>query len=175
MSLINLTSPVVIASLLSSIISALIVAVLGHFFTIKRKRQDELAEFRLKAYVDFISAASRLVSARRMGRITDEIDELAALNDAKTRICICADASVVEALAEFWEHGGTLEREGEILAFTRFCMRVRESLGHTRYDIHDLNISNTLFKLQPANFSFKQSNVRASSSTTGGQDAAAAE
>lgn len=174
MSLIDLSSPVVLASLLS-ITSALIVAVLGHIFTTKRKRRDELAEFRLKAYVDFISSASRLVSARRMGRIADELDELAALNDAKTRICICADAPVVEALAEFWEHGGTLEREREILAFTRFCMRVRESLGNTRYDIHDLNISKTLFKLQPANFSFKQSAIRASSSTAGGQDAADAE
>lgn len=85
----------------------------------------------------------------------DELDELAALNDAKTRICICAEASVVEALVEFWENGGTLEQESEILAFTRFCMRVRESLGYTRYDIHGLNISKTLFKLQPATYSFK--------------------
>ena len=169
MTLINLTSPVVLASLLS-ITSALIVAILSHVFSTKRKRRDELAELRLKAYVDFINSASRLVAARRMGRTADELDELAALNDAKTRICICAEIPVVEALAEFWEHGGTLERESEILAFTRFCMRVRESLGYTRYDIHDLNISNTLFKLQPATYSFKQSNSSPSSTTTGDQD-----
>jgi hypothetical protein len=174
MALINLTSPVVLASLLS-FTSALIVAILSHVFSTKRQQRDELAELRLKAYADFINAATRLVAARRMGRTADELDELAALNDAKTRICICADAPVVEALAEFWKHGGTLEREREILAFTRFCMRVRESLGYTRFDIHDLNISDTLFKLQPATYSFKRSNSHTSLATTGGQDAPDAE
>jgi hypothetical protein len=53
---------------------------------------------RLKAYTDFINAVSRIVSARRKGHTEDELNELAALNDAKTRICICADKGVVEAL-----------------------------------------------------------------------------
>jgi hypothetical protein len=35
-----------------------------------------------------------------MGIIKDEVDDLAALNDAKTRICICAEVPVVEALSE---------------------------------------------------------------------------
>ena len=113
-----------------------------------------LAEFRLKAYTDFINAASRLVSARRLGEISDEIKEIALLNDAKTRICICAEAPVVRALVEFWEHGGTLEKEREILAFTRFCMLIRESLGGRASDLNDINISQTLFKLQPATYSY---------------------
>ena len=156
----------IVATLLS-FTSALIVAILSHVFSLRRKRRDELAELRLRAYTDFLNAASRLVAARRMGRISDELDELAALNDAKIRICICAEVPVVKALAEFWEEGGTLERESEILAFTRFCMRVRESLGNTDKHIHAVHLSQTLFRLQPAAHSFKQATSSAPPTSAG--------
>jgi hypothetical protein len=158
-------STTILATLLS-FSSAVIVAVLGHFFSTRRKQRDELAELRLKAYADFINAASRLVAARRTGRTVDDLDELAALNDAKTRICICADAPVVEALVEFWEHGATLEQEDEILAFTRLCMRIRESLGNTDYEINGLDISNTLFKLQPSTYSYSLKNAKSQAVST---------
>jgi hypothetical protein len=143
-----------------SLLSAVVVAVLSHLFAATRKRRDELSEFRLKAYTDFINAASKLVAARRMGRVADEHEELAALNDAKTRICVCAPPVVVEALAEFWNHGGTLEREGEILAFARLCKRIRESLGNPRHDVHSIDLPAVLFKLQPSKYSFKKQGER---------------
>ncbi len=145
---------ITIASLLS-LLSAVIVATLAHLFSIKRKRQDELSEMRLRAYTDFINAVSRLVSARRTGLKNDELEDLAILNDAKTRICICADASVVEALVDFWKYGSTLEQEQEILAFTRLCLRIRESLGNKKNDIAMLRISDTLFKLEPSKYSYR--------------------
>lgn len=140
---------------LLSVTTALIVAVASHVLSQRRKRRDELFELRLRAYSDFINAASRLVAARRLGKTDDTPDDLAALNDSKTRMCICGDASVVEALVEFWKHGGTLEREQEILAFTQLCMRIRESLGHKRHDISSLNISETLFRLEPSGYSHR--------------------
>lgn len=144
---------------LIAFVSAVVVAVLGHVFSLRRQRSDELSAFRLKAYVDFINSISRLVASRRMGQTEDELDELATLNDAKTRICICADVPVVEALSDFWERGATLEREGEIVAFTRLCMRMRESLGLARGDLFELNISGTLFKLQPSVYSYVKPSV----------------
>lgn len=158
-----------VAALLS-LLSALIVAILSHVFASRRRRRDELAELRLKAYADFINEATRLVAARRMGRVVDEIEELAALNDAKTRILVCADAPVVQALAEFWEHGGTLEKESEILAFTRLCMRIRESLGNTRHDINDVSISNVLFRLQPSTYSYKVATKSSQPAITANED-----
>ena len=137
-----------------SLMSALIVAFAGHALSERRKRRDELVDFKLRAYSDFINSASKLVAAHRLGQTKHDPVNIAALNDAKTRICICADAPVVEALAEFWYHGGTLEKEQEILAFTKFCMRIRESLGNKRHDIANLNISDTLFRLEPSAFSF---------------------
>lgn len=110
---------------------------------------------RLKAYGDFLQAASRLVAARRLGKKNDEFEELAALNDAKVRICVCADAAVVEAVADFWLAGGTLEREQEILAFKQLCVAMRVSLGNRRNDIAMLRLSDTLFRLEPSAFSFR--------------------
>lgn len=149
-----------IEALFLSFTGAFFGTVFSHFFSAKRKRKDELVELRLKAYTDFIKAATSLIAARRLGRISDDSDELATLNDAKIRICICAEGPVVKALAEFWEHGGTLERESEILAFTRFCMQVRKNLGNKDREIHTLNLSQTLFKLQPDTYSFSQSKTK---------------
>ena len=140
----------VLTASLISLCSAILVAILAHLFASKRKRTDELAEMRLKAYTDFINATSRLVSNRRLGKTEDNLDDLTALNDAKTRICICAEAPVVKALSEFWNAGGTLENESEILAFTRFCYYVRAGLGNKVDDITDIRISDTLFRLEPS-------------------------
>jgi len=138
-----------------SLFSALIVAIIGHVLSQRRSRKDELVGLRLKAYSDFINAASRLVAARRLGRTSDEIEELSTLNDAKARICICADAPVVKALAKFWENGGTLEKESEIIAFTWLCMQIRRSLINKKNDIEVSILSNTLFRLEPSNYSYR--------------------
>lgn len=138
-----------------SLLSAITVAVLSHLFSTRRKRVDELSEMRVKAYSDFINSISRLVSARRRGSTEDDLDELATLNDAKNRICICANREVVNALIEFWKAGATLEAENEVIAFTQLCSRIRESLGNKRNDIIDLELSNTLFALEPSTFSFR--------------------
>ena len=139
-----------------SLVGAIIGAFLSHLFSSRRKRTDELAETRLKAYTDFITTTSRIVAARRTGGTEDKLEELAALNDAKTRICICAEKPVVEALVRFWDVGGTLETEQEILAFTNLCLKIRESVGNDWKDITLLPISDTLFRLEPSNYSFRR-------------------
>ena len=144
------------ASILS-ILSAITVAVLSHFFSLKRKRQDDLAEMKIRAYTDFINATSRLVTARRLGITEDELTDLVALNDAKNRILICGDAEVVESLMIFWNAGGTLENESEILAFKQFCLDIRESLGNKHNDIASLNLSDAIFKIEPSGYSFRAS------------------
>lgn len=111
---------------------------------------------RLDAYKDFINSTSLLFSARRTGRTQDEIAELGALNDAKTRICICADTKVVECMQNFWLQGGTLEKEQEILAFTRLCRAMRESLGRKKLNF-DIKLSDVLFRLEPSTYSYKES------------------
>jgi len=109
---------------------------------------------RLNAYRDFIRATSHLVAARRAGRTSDELQELGALNDAKTRICICSERPVVEALERFWLQGGTLEKEQEILAFTHLCRAMRASLGNERLPL-DIRLSDVVFRLEPSTYSYR--------------------
>ncbi len=146
-------TPLLVA--LISFTSAVIVAVVTHVLSKRRKSRDELSEMRLKAYVDFINSTSRIMANRRLGKKQDAIDDLTALNDAKVRMCLCAPPEVVEKLTEFWDQGATLEQEGEVLAFTRLCLTIRESLGNQPMSGGRVEISNTFFRLQPSSFSFK--------------------
>lgn len=140
---------------LSSLAGVVVGAWLLNHFTIRRNRKDDLAEMRLRAYVDFITVASKFFVARRLGQKEDEVTALAVLNDAKTRICICGQAEVVQALKEFWMSGGTLEKESEILAFNRLCNQMRKSLGERSLLGEVPSLSDMLFKLEPSSYSYK--------------------
>lgn len=141
---------------LMSLITCLIGVVFGHVLSERKSRNDELAKMRLDAYSDFLRATSHLVSARRVGHTQDELFELGSINDAKARICVCADAPVVEALEHFWLQGGTLEKEQEIIAFAHLCRTMRKSLGRDRLPF-DVRLSDILFKLEPSTYSYKSS------------------
>ena len=138
-----------------SLTSGIAVALLAHLLARIHAKASNLAELRLKAYSDFIHAASRLAATRRLGNTKDEWLELAALNDAKARVCICGNVPVVKALTEFWQAGGTLEDEYEIISFTNLCSEMRSSLGHKRHDIAMFDIHSTLFKLEPSAYSYR--------------------
>lgn len=141
---------------LMSLITGLIGAVFGHVLSERKSRNDELAKMRLNAYSDFLRATSHLVSARRAGRTQDQLVDLGSINDAKARICVCADAPVVEALAQFWLQGGTLEKEQEIITFAHLCRAMRKSLGRDCLPF-DVQLSDILFKLEPSTYSYKSS------------------
>lgn len=67
---------------------------------------------------------------------------------------MCADAQVVEALESFWLQGGTLEKEQEIIAYTRLCRVMRKSLGRDRLT-HEIRLSDILFRLEPSTYSYR--------------------
>ena len=135
-------------------VAALLGVALGHILSAKRARLDELAAMRMAAYVDFVRSTSLLFTARRAGRTEDEIEELARLNDAKTRILLSANTSVLKSLERFWLQGGTLEKEQEIIAFRNLCDEMRVSLGKERVSIQ-MDLAGVLFKVQPSTYSYR--------------------
>ena len=135
-------------------VAALLGVALGHLLSARRARLDELAELRMAAYVDFVRSTSLLFTARRAGRTEDEIEELARLNDAKTRILLSADPSVLKSLERFWLQGGTLEKEQEIIAFRNLCDEMRVSLGKERVSLQ-VDLAGVLFRVQPSTYSYK--------------------
>lgn len=137
-------------------VAALLGVALGHMFAVSRSRAEELAALKIAAYVDFIRSAADLAAARRAGLTTDEIGYLGVLNDAKMRVCICAELPVVERLEKFWLQGGTLEKEQETLAFRALCDEMRVSLGGDRISLK-VDLAGIIFKLEPATYSYKTS------------------
>ena len=135
-------------------VAALLGVALGRILSAKRARLDELAAMRMAAYVDFVRSTSLLFTARRAGRTEDEIEELARLNDAKTRILLSANTSVLKSLERFWLQGGTLEKEQEIIAFRNLCDEMRVSLGKERVSLQ-MDLAGVLFKVQPSTYSYR--------------------
>ena len=135
-------------------VAALLGVALGHILSAKRARLDELAAMRMAAYVDFVRSTSLLFTARRAGRTEDEIEELARLNDAKTRILLSANTTVLKSLERFWLQGGTLEKEQEIIAFRNLCDEMRVSLGKERVSLQ-MDLAGVLFKVQPSTYSYR--------------------
>src|SRR5699024_6639284 len=122
----------------------------------RKSRNDELAKMRLDAYSDFLRATSHLVSARRAGRTQDQLVDLGSINDAKARFCVCPDAPVVEALAQFWLQGGTLAKEQDITTFAHLSRVMSNSLS--RYCLpFDVQRSDILFTLEPPTYAYNSS------------------
>lgn len=134
---------------LLSILGVVVGAFLQNYLAKQNNQQKQLLESRNKAYVDFLEAVSLVVAAQRMGKKERELEELAKLTNAKARICIFGEESVVRQLATFWAAGTSLETESEILAFTRFCLGIRKSLGLKDKEFLIGEVSQLLFAIKP--------------------------
>lgn len=142
-------------TILISFISSIIAAFMAHFLATMRSKKNELLKFQIQSYSDFLAASSRLAVSRRLGSTTNENMDLVELNDAKSKIITCGSVEVVEAMMHFWNQGGTLEREQEILAYERLTQIMRTSLGHKNNDLLSLRVSDALFKLEPSSYSYR--------------------
>jgi hypothetical protein len=157
-----------IGTVLISVCCSLFAVYLAHLFASSRNKKNDLTKFQIQSYSDFLAAASRLAVLRRVrrdGDLTNDSINLAALNDAKSRIITCGDPDVVQSLMHFWDNGATLEREPEILAYRNLTQVMRSSLGFKKNDLLRIdfnegykkgkNITDVLFKLEPSSYSFK--------------------
>ncbi|WP_249605388.1 hypothetical protein [Chromobacterium sp. IRSSSOUMB001] len=139
---------VAIASLLS-IFGVVIGAFLQNYLARQNNEVKQLLESRNQAYIDFFEAISLVASAQRLGKREQELEQLAKLTHAKARICMFGEEHVVKRLAVFWEAGATLETESEILAFTRFTLDIRKSLGLKDKEFISAEVSQLLFSIKP--------------------------
>ena len=134
---------------LLSILGVVVGAFLQNHLAKQNNQQKQLLESRSQAYVDFLEAVSLVVTAQRMGKKEQELEQLARLTHAKARICIFGEESVVKRLGAFWESGAALETEQQILSFTRFCLDIRRSLGIRDKDFLGSEVSQLLFAINP--------------------------
>ena len=134
-----------------AILGVVVGALIHYLLTKKNQKEQQLVEWRNKAYIDFLEAISVVVASQRKGDKKVTIDSLSKLADAKSRICIYGEAEIIKQLAEFWREGATLETESELLAFSRFCQKIRKSIG-VKSDIGALeDITQLLFSIDIKN------------------------
>jgi len=134
---------------LLSILGVVVGAFLQNHFARQNNEAKQLLESRNQAYVDFLEAVSLVLAAQRLGRKEQELEQLARLTHAKARICMFGEESVVRLLATFWDAGATLETESGILAFTRFVLDIRKSLGLKDKELLNAEVSQLLFAIKP--------------------------
>lgn len=125
------------------IIGAIIQAALGR----RNQRSMHLSELQNKSYADFLNSISRIAVAQRKNDSKEIRDALSQLADAKSRICIYGEPTVIHNLAKFLRLGGTLQTEQEILAFTNLCLEIRRSNGILDKSISPQDISQLLFNV----------------------------
>jgi hypothetical protein len=138
-------------AIIGSLFGVVVGAILQSYFLRRNQKDTRISEWRNTAYTDFINAATLVATAQRQGKRDTVSDKLARLSDAKARICVYGDAEVISELAEFWRHGATLQTESEILAFTRICLKIRESLQVPGRKINSPDISQLLFSIDVKN------------------------
>jgi hypothetical protein len=134
---------------LLSIFGVIVGAMLQWWFARRGTEHKHFLELRNRAYADFLEVTSHLVSNRRAGKHDGEIELLARLTDAKARICIYGDEVVIQHLAAFFSAGASFETESGILAFTRFCLDIRKSVGVKDSSNLGPDISQLLFNIRP--------------------------
>jgi hypothetical protein len=134
---------------LLSILGVVVGAFLQNHFARQNNEAKQLIESRNHAYIDFLEAVSLVVSAQRLGTREQKLEQLARLTHAKARICMFGEETVIRRLATFWEAGATLETESEILAFTRFVLDIRKSLGLKDKEFLSAEVSRLLFSIKP--------------------------
>lgn len=151
----NMSAYIAIAS---SLFGVVIGALLQSYFNRRNQKDTRLDEWRNAAYADFLNAVSAVATAQRHGKRDVVTEQLARLSDAKARLCVYGDASVIHSISEFWRHGATLQTESEILSFTRVCLAIRESAGAVG-KIHSPDVSQLLFSIDVRDTPTPKSNV----------------
>ncbi|MGO9684668.1 MAG: hypothetical protein ACLPTZ_19180 [Beijerinckiaceae bacterium] len=83
----------------AAIIGTIVGSSVQFWFSRKSEGRRRIEEQRMRAYVDFVSAVSRLAIAQKNGNERQEIEANILLSDAKIRIGLYGRREVIQSLA----------------------------------------------------------------------------
>jgi hypothetical protein len=131
-------------TLLLPIMGIIIGASLQYFFSKSGERRKQLETLKTQAYVDYLRSAAQIGHLGRSDS-NKRIEILAALADAKARICIYGSAKVIEALASFEKAGSDLNSLNSRQKFLAVCIEMRtQGLGESKV-VEEQNLKMLLF------------------------------
>ena len=105
------------------LVGVVIGAGLHYLFSRSGERLKQLEASRSQAYVDYLRCVAQIAKARDDQKTRGEL--LAALADAKTRVCMYGSIKVIRALADFEKGGSVLTAPDSIQRFLEICHEVR--------------------------------------------------
>lgn len=118
-------------TILLPILGVVVGAILQYWLSSASQARGRLLEARTKAYADYLASVTRKSRVSKSEE-REYSDVLAAIGDAKYRICVYGSDTVITKLAEFeGSTPGTAEREMRS-HFLRLCQAMRQDAGSAR-------------------------------------------
>jgi hypothetical protein len=123
---------------LISILGIIVGALLNFFFTKLKDGHQKKIEQKSKSYTDMVKAITEITIAQKMG--DDEMERIATalLIDAKIRVCIYGNQTVLEKTSIFFRYGAVLDNKESCL---RFLDMITEMRKNSRTDKESINTS----------------------------------
>ena len=109
-----------------SITSIILGASLQYWFSRRSSGETHFRTLKTDAYVDFLSSISKVTIFQRHGDTQREREAIAAMMDAKARICIYGEKEVVSALATFWSLGAVIDTPERVDSFINIVQAMRK-------------------------------------------------
>ena len=127
------------------VIGVIIGASLQYYFSKSGERRKQLEGVRSQAYVDYLRSVAQIAQLSKGGDLQKRNEMLAALADAKTRICVYGAASVIKALAAFEKDGAVLNSPDSMERFLSLCREMRQQSLEKAGAVADNDLSLIMF------------------------------
>lgn len=105
-------------------LTTLFLAYINYRLNRRIDKKSKKTDMRAQSYIDFVNSVSRLAQISK-GNMTNRREILMRLADAKTRIAIYGDRSVIKALASFDKNFQKLESKESHDAFMKIIYEMR--------------------------------------------------
>lgn len=121
------------------VIGVIIGALLQFFFSKRSELKKQENLLKISAYSDLIKGMAGMAISQKYKNSSQEMEYTMLVADAKSRICIYGDNSVIEKISSFFKKGGTVNSNTH-KAFVDIIMEIRKKhRGSIDININDLS------------------------------------
>lgn len=130
---------------LVTIIAVLVGGLVQYLFFRLSEKWKSYDKLRTDSYVDFVKGCTGVAIAQRFQNKTEELKATSLMADAKTRIAIYGDPTIVRLVGEFFAKYGDFSKREDMQAFVDLIYQIRRQVTGKTSDSDWLAISQILF------------------------------
>lgn len=140
---------IVIATI--SFAGVIIGALLQNLFHRRNEKIKHFTELRARAYIDFVNAVAELANVAKSNKKRPD-STLIKLADAKTRIVIYGDDTVISSMSDFMKKYGRIDTQESFNSFYAMIEAMRKDATGQKNTASIETISNILFGKDTTDF-----------------------